>query len=548
MSSRLNVLVEKNCADVKIAASKSFKPSFAVNPLSKKKRSTESNWMQRAFKIFVFLHPKLLGKNYATFEKVYNMSAKTLKGWLYKEEARERWTPILKLMTYGDVVQKEQPPFKPRVVIPLDSKVNIGDFLLTKKGTPMKQTFFVHGSLGLSGKKISLSLEARLIKKNTKRAFKKKGNVVVKWKEERDYVIEMVTKALETGNPVTKEAIFLDLKDKHKSGEFCDKVLGNKNPSVFKMWLLRVFKSNGFSNRSTTVSAVLLDDFVEQAKQLRKEFLQWYEENEVDRLVAADETFMQFYYPSDSVIAKKGATRVDTGVKMHNEKQGATIMVSAELFQGRLLEPFVVLDGAWGGNLMRSEKFSKRIGSTVVFNVNHWMSGQAFIVYLESLRRMFLGNRIGLIVDHFSGHYSQEVKSYIEDTNGRDNTYIMIKMIPKGLTSVLQVGDVGINHDLKVLVKQDFQERIAAKRFGIVENKLRIDRLQFLDIVEGAFKTLMKEKSDEWIRDLFKKCGQDPEEHDGGRFEKHLKECESRGMKVLERPRSALALDGNIHF
>jgi hypothetical protein len=190
---------------------------------------------------------------------------------------------------------------------------------------------------------------------------------------------------------------------------FASKYLSSTQESAknFSKWVSRLLKRFGFSLRESTVSQSVPFDWKQQCIDFKAHVEYFFASFDPEYFVAADETFMKFHEAKkEKVITVKGQRRVNTGTKMDNEKMGVTLMVSCELFTGRVLKPFFVLEGTWGGKLM--EEYKTRETSTVVFNDNHWMSTEAFKVFLKTLYEAFKGKRIGLIVDQFSGHRRRE--------------------------------------------------------------------------------------------------------------------------------------------
>ena len=62
-------------------------------------------------------------------------------------------------------------------------------------------------------------------------------------------------------------------------------------------------------------------------------------------MVNADQAFLLCYHESKKIVAPRGAKRVG-GNKQVAEKEGCTLMVTADLTSGLLLKPFVGKNGA----------------------------------------------------------------------------------------------------------------------------------------------------------------------------------------------------------
>ncbi len=250
-----------------------------------------------------------------------------------------------------------------------------------------------------------------------------------------------------------------------------------------------------------------------------------------DYIVSADETFIKFYETSSNakVIAGTGARRVNKGFKVSNEKEGVTVMVSTEFYTNQLLKPFFVLEGTWNGKLMK--EFENRESSVVLFNKGHWMSGPAYRVWLESLKANYKGKLL-LVVDSFTVHDSEETLQFLESSNKESETEIKQLIIPPGCTSILQVADVGINHEVKKemrkaynLAEGKFREQKRTLEEFKENNVLKYDRKEFIEMVEEGFKNL-NEKEGTWLQELYNKCGQNPRDKNMclKKFRKHLEE------------------------
>lgn len=230
---------------------------------------------------------------------------------------------------------------------------------------------------------------------------------------------------------------------------------------------------------------------------------------------------------------------MDKSFKVKDKKEGITCMVSAELFTNRVLKPFLIFDGVFGGENMK--KHSGNDNSTVLFNEGHWMSTSIYRIYLESLLSNYKG-KILLVVDTFSSHDSVETLEFLdfvkkEFESGARESMIVQLLIPPGCTSILQVADVGINNQLKKVLKDAFvlcevkfkQE----KRKGVTmkdfqeNNVLSYHRDEFIKMVELAFEFLNNQEGT-WLLKLFQKCGQDIRDKETckEKFKQHLKEVQ----------------------
>jgi hypothetical protein len=84
------------------------------------------------------------------------------------------------------------------------------------------------------------------------------------------------------------------------------------------------------------------------------------------------------------------------------------------------------------------------------------MNSNAAIIYISYLMTMFWGEKIGLIWDKHSSHYSDEVLEFIERCNAdkEAGTQIVLELVDEGLTPIIQVPDVAVNKVFKSAVKK----------------------------------------------------------------------------------------------
>ena len=76
-------------------------------------------------------------------------------------------------------------------------------------------------------------------------------------------------------------------------------------------------------------------------------------ELKIDNMLAADETFITFYY-STKMLVPTGTKRVGTSVSVENEKKGITVVVTANLLSSQLPPAFIVNTGMFGADLMKA--------------------------------------------------------------------------------------------------------------------------------------------------------------------------------------------------
>ena len=83
----------------------------------------------------------------------------------------------------------------------------------------------------------------------------------------------------------------------------------------------------------------------------------------VTRLVNMDEMFLNFYPKEFHLIAPINSKRVGSN-RGEDAKKGCTVAVACEMFESRLLAPFIIMDGTLDGYLAR--RYANWQGMSVV--------------------------------------------------------------------------------------------------------------------------------------------------------------------------------------
>ena len=271
-----------------------------------------------------------------------------------------------------------------------------------------------------------------------------------------------------------------------------------------------------------------------------------FREEDVEVVIAADETFLRFHEASSTVVAPKSVKRVGTAIKS-NEKEGCTLMVSMEMITSQLLPPFVIFKGQFGKILMKNwQKYSK---STVLFTSKHWMTSETNILYLQYLIYLFKGRKIGLIYDNASSHVSADVTNWINSYNSTapKNEKLIVEFVDPCLTSIYQPPDVVMNAPLKRSIRSQYHDyvnqilkdnsRVSKFKPG---DKIPISRETLIDFVEKAHEKINIENiKKQWMAESFNKCGLNPWGDDIC-FLKHLDELSETSMyKALTEAHTA---------
>ena len=174
-------------------------------------------------------------------------------------------------------------------------------------------------------------------------------------------------------------------------------------------------------------------------------------------------------------------------------------MNSAGEVAAHLLNPFLVLTGTTGpgqGNrptcdtLYRDWPTRQGNTATVAFQPSHWFDTAITLRWLRWLHEQFPANtRIGLVWDHAPAHDSVAVREFISD----NSSWLVVALIPEGMTSILQVCDIAANASLKRFIRAWY-----AKWRGKELTKIR-----------AAQPTAEKNYPENTARCIYQRCGGD---------------------------------------
>ena len=150
--------------------------------------------------------------------------------------------------------------------------------------------------------------------------------------------------------------------------------------------------------------------------------------------------------------APTGVKRVGSIVKTA-PKDGCTLMVTAEFGTGKLLKPFLVMDGVTGATLdKRYATWATQAPHTceVTFQKKHWFDKHITIRWLKWLKKQFPdGSKVLLVWDHAPAHGDTTVNAWL----ALNIDWLRVMYIPGGLTSIMQVCDLTANAQLKAEFK-----------------------------------------------------------------------------------------------
>ena len=125
-----------------------------------------------------------------------------------------------------------------------------------------------------------------------------------------------------------------------------------------------------------------------------------------------------------------------------------------------LLPPFMVFNGKTGKTLdNRYKDWSRRPGhhGSMNFQTKHWFDGVITLRWINWLVAKFPDHlKLGLVWDDCPSHKESHVKARLEEleAEGRLVTFL----IPQGMTSILQLGDICLNAPCKNFLRKKHLE------------------------------------------------------------------------------------------
>ena len=260
-------------------------------------------------------------------------------------------------------------------------------------------------------------------------------------------------------------------------------------------------------------------------------------------------------------------------------------MVTAELNSSQILNPFIVFTGSTGftydpnaedaeSEIVRKRPHLARLSNqykdwegiaTIMFQKKHWFDVHITIAWLKWLKAQYNrpGVKIGLIWDKAPSQ--KESCTMVQDWIEKNKDWLVVELIPGGMTSILQVCDLTCNAVLKRKLKSKYYawrvkevRRLKELHKDKVHFKLKIPRGDLTKIIEEVFKEYNQDELTQntastsghykSIERTFNKVGQNPWNDDLSKFNAFLADLSKDSMyKALLANQTAADLDPNMH-
>ena len=243
-------------------------------------------------------------------------------------------------------------------------------------------------------------------------------------------------------------------------------------------------------------------------------------------------------------------------------------MVTAEFGTGKLLKPFLVMDGVTGATLDKKyATWATQAPHTceVTFQKKHWFDKHITLRWLKWLKKQFPdGSKVLLVWDHAPAHDDKTVDAWL----ALNIDWLRVMCIPGGLTSIMQVCDLTANAQLKAEFKvlyarwragslrkqqEEYDEKLAEARDASAaaavappKPALKMDRGAIITMVEQTIANFNKKEDrklleERCIHKTFTRAGQNPWCENTDAFKQHLDDLQNNPVYgVLLTPGQAL--------
>ncbi|BBN01840.1 hypothetical protein MPTK1_2g10670 [Marchantia polymorpha subsp. ruderalis] len=304
----------------------------------------------------------------------------------------------------------------------------------------------------------------------------------VKYAQQEEFLISTVVMKWETCNPLSKSATY-DLlistfgheqEAERTEWEVKMKIYSKCISPSLSQWVARVLERHRFLIPKESISQTVPFTWLQICLDTICNIMRFAG---VTRLVNANEMFLQFYPKETHLIAPTNVRRVGSN-RAKDAKKRCTLIEACEMFQTQIIAFMIIMTGQLDGTLSR-RLFSSDGPSKVTFHPKHWMDKDECCIYLEYLASCYAGEKVGLIWDAASSHFSDQVKEKAADLN------ITWGCIPLGCTRLIQVCDLIANKPIKQAFKtRHVSWKIASNRDP--RGKYKVDQKDVISWLEQS--------------------------------------------------------------
>lgn len=485
-------------------------------------------WKKKSKAVFFYLHSSLGNSDAELTSSIFGVNINTFENWIRQKQYFEKWYHYVQSFTVADILPSIPSSYRDAydAVDPASKVVIDPKFLVNSSGKTYVSSF----STGNRQMNQKLSIHDKTVVYMRKDSKTAGSGRKVKYQEQEEFIIAHVVEQWETGNPISKSSAYNILISKFGHESENDRTewelkmgihSGNITPAL-SQWLTRVLKRHQFSVRKESISQTVPINWLQVCQESTNLIRHTMTSAGVTRLVNADEMCLQFYPKDSHLIAPTNVNRVGSN-RGEDDKKGCTVMVACEMFQSRLLAPFIIMTGVRNGTLSR--RFANWDGpSNITFHPKHWMDKEGCCGYLEWLRSCYPEEKLGLIWDAATSHFCDAVVEKAKELN------ITLGAIPPGCTSLIQVCDLIANKP----IKQAFKKRYVSWKIRSDPGpggKYKVERSDVIQWLEEAFEEVDNNLASLLrISKAFSAYGQDHRSSDQTAFLQYLAKHEENGV------------------
>ena len=302
---------------------------------------------QRYVAIFFHFHGSLGNYDAEVTCKVFGIHNGTFVNWITKKQYYSKWLPFVSSFKCSDVFNEFPHQFKDKFdqnVLDMTSIVSIPSKYSHQSGKS-----YVSGNSISSKSMQSVAKRARksagitYIRNDSRTVWSERK---VKYVEQEEFLLSLVVRSWECGNPVSRPEIYLELMREFgisdgsfpPLSEFATKMKlhsGQINRSL-SQWVKMRLDANNWSLRRESVSQMVPADWFRMAVVACEEIRSTV--RDCDVLINADEVFMNFYPRETTYVVPTGNKRVGSNIAS-DTKKGCTVMISSKMCFSSILPP-----------------------------------------------------------------------------------------------------------------------------------------------------------------------------------------------------------------
>eukprot|EP00918_Siedleckia_nematoides_P065769 GHVU01143101.1.p1 GENE.GHVU01143101.1~~GHVU01143101.1.p1 ORF type:complete len:224 (+),score=29.97 GHVU01143101.1:936-1607(+) len=156
---------------------------------------------------------------------------------------------------------------------------------------------------------------------------------------------------------------------------------------AFNQYAKSKYEMYHYSLRANTVGQYVPSDWWVRVESCAGDIRHKVYMSECTGFVSGDETFLNFTPRDNWVVVPTGTSRAGTG-DCFDAKKGLTLMLALECFGREVMMPYLIAEGAPGGDIERT--YAGIEGIKVVCTYSHWMDWIRMKDWLDCMRDILM--------------------------------------------------------------------------------------------------------------------------------------------------------------